>query len=479
MGKVPLANDPGYPAAAMQTDPQSLVDDLLSLLDRAGRQSRLGQAEATKMMPWLRLALDAALELPPDSSAKRPLGTALAQSRRQLGMTQAQLAERAGVSERTVKNVESGTGSPSSDTLARLAFVAQLVGENERKDNDSDLRANSWLAPSYDPGHLVEELLSTVNSQGGTVEQSLLYVDAPSAINWLQVSRTSRMVSFWDACPLRELAADATSALGGGVRALEIVALGCGDARNEVRFTLAMRDCLPDSDLRLRLLDISHILLAAAQSEAQLCLSGARVDVKTLHANFHRLTRYPELAQSTSSRPPRIWTLLGYTVSNLDDEAEFFQNLAVCSRTGDLALLDIQLACAPADDPEAIQRLDPGLRQDYKTEDYFQWMTGPFRRHMKGFERSDASRVLGISSVPGSYTINWQAEISLRSGEVRNFVMGKFKRFDPEQLAAWLLKRGWQHVITRRYGISGTFTSAAMLLRRTEPAEGQGQRERG
>ena len=254
------------------------------------------------------------------------------------------------------------------------------------------------------------------------------------------------------------------------MRSLELVALGCGDARNEVRYTLALRDCLPDADLRLRLLDISHILLAAAQSEAQLYLSGARVDVKTLHANFHRLPRYPELAQSPPSRSPRIWTMLGYTASNLDDEREFFENLALCSRPGDLALLDLQLACAPSTDPEAIQRLDPGLREDFKAEDYLQWMTGPFRRHTRGFERIEVSRCLAGSSVPGSYTINWQAQITLRSGEIRNFLMGKVKRFDPEQLAAWLLSRGWQHVVTRRYGISGTLTSAAMLLRRTEPA---------
>lgn len=456
----------------MNTEPRSLIDELRALFDRAGRDSRLGVGVATQILPWLRVALDAALDDAPTvqetEQAKRLFGLSLSQARKQLGFTQAQLAERAGVSERTVKNVESGTASPSSDTISRLSWVAQLTTEIDKKQEaqNSDLRPNSWLPPSYDPGHLVEELQSTVNSQGGTVEQSLLYVDAPSAIHWLQLSRTSRMVGFWDACPLRELAADATSALAASSRSIELVALGCGDARNEVRFTLALRDCLPRAELRLRLLDISHVLLAAAQAEATLYLADSAVTVTTLHANFHRLTRYPELAQSSPSRSPRIWTMLGYTVSNLDAEAEFFQNLALCSRPGDLALLDLQLACAPASDPEAIQRLDPGLREDFKAEDYLQWMTGPFRRHTKGFERIEVARCLAPSAVPGSYTINWQAQITLRSGEARSFLMGKVKRFDPEELAAWLLQRGWQHVVTRRYGISGTLSSAAMLLQR-------------
>lgn len=48
---------------------------------------------------------------------------ALRQRREQLGVTQSHLAELAGVGSRTLKEIESGKGNPTVDTLIKLAEV--------------------------------------------------------------------------------------------------------------------------------------------------------------------------------------------------------------------------------------------------------------------------------------------------------------------------------------------------------------------
>lgn len=71
----------------------------------------------------------------PVAETSTPLGERLRARRRRLGLTIAQVAERAGLSLPYVSNLERGRGNPTLDVLKSLAEVldlplAQLVGED-------------------------------------------------------------------------------------------------------------------------------------------------------------------------------------------------------------------------------------------------------------------------------------------------------------------------------------------------------------
>lgn len=78
----------------------------------------------------------------PAEDSSSPLGERLRSRRRKLGLTIAQVAERAGLSLPYVSNLERGRGNPTLDVLTSLAAVldlpmAQLVG-NGRDDVSGD-----------------------------------------------------------------------------------------------------------------------------------------------------------------------------------------------------------------------------------------------------------------------------------------------------------------------------------------------------
>lgn len=451
-----------------QAEQQGLTTDLRDLLQRIQRAQAMGSTPAAAAVPYLGLAL-AALEgeddVPLSVEARQGLGARIRQGRERLGLSQAAAAERSGLSERTVKNVESGVGSPSPETLRRLHWLVQIP--DSRPPAPTELRANSWLAPRYDCAGLNEELQTAVNGTGGSIEQTLLYVDPHSALAWLEISRSAHLVEqFWDRCPIGSIAQHIGPLLTDGATAAEVIALGCGDGRNEIRLTSRLRDLAPRLPLRLCLLDISHLLLTEANSEAQRVLSPRGVDVMTLHANFLRLARYPELTGAGAARPRRVWTLFGYTLSNLEDEPQFFDTLAACAQPGDVLILDFQLTHAPADQPDLVQRRDPGLRPDAPVDEHVRWLTSAFRKHTKDLQSIDVSRHLDTAvSVPASYAINWQAKVRIGS-HVRLFQLARSRRYDADRLAAWLTSRGWGGASVTAYGAGEQPRQAVLVLQR-------------
>jgi len=59
----------------------------------------------------------------------RAIGAAVRRARRAAGLTQAQHAELAETSERTIRDIEKGTGSPSLTAVVRAATVVGLTLE--------------------------------------------------------------------------------------------------------------------------------------------------------------------------------------------------------------------------------------------------------------------------------------------------------------------------------------------------------------
>lgn len=89
-----------------------------------------------------------------ESTSSEPLSVRLSKNiaarRRELGLTQAQLAERLGVDTETLSRFERGKHLPSLLTLERLATqlvttVAALLAEETRKPDDESIVLTAWL----------------------------------------------------------------------------------------------------------------------------------------------------------------------------------------------------------------------------------------------------------------------------------------------------------------------------------------------
>lgn len=401
---------------------------------------------------------------------RRVFGDLIATERQRRGLSQEALAERAGLSVRTVRNVEHGLHQAELRTIGALSVAlgldpADVLAEPGDRDEGTaehdPPRPNSFMPRAYDPRALVAELQACVRGAGGTLEQSLLYVDPASAQDWLAI-RQRLAAAFWDSAPIPEVARAAASLLG-SAPLIEVDALGCGDAQLEVLLTRQLH-AESGARMRLQLLDISHPLLNEALQAAGRQLGELPIEVLALHADFHRLPRYPELARRDRSTP-RIWTLLGFTLSNLQSEDRFFADLAALSRPGDLLVVDLQLGFGSPDRPEQLKTDDPGLREDADVRDYERWLAGPFWRHLPRCGSILIERELSTSQiVPGSYAVNWRARIELGTAEVRTWVVAHSRRYDLDQLATWLLGRGWGREMELRYGPGER--SAVLLLRR-------------
>lgn len=215
----------------------------------------------------------------------------LVRSRREsCGLSQRRLSERAGLSERTVKNVEQGEQSATMDTLRRLAGVAELaLHPDSVRGAGGPSAPNSWLLPRYDRRALMAELQARANQNGAALEQTMLYLDDQSAQDYLDLCGSDAFVARFRALPLAEVTASILEKAGD--RPLDINALGPGDGRSEVSLAAELMNGT-SAPLRLHLLDISHPLLVIAYHRATERL-GDRAQVMTLHGDFHHMWRYP------------------------------------------------------------------------------------------------------------------------------------------------------------------------------------------
>lgn len=318
----------------------------------------------------------------------------------------------------------------------------------------------------FDPVQLSLNLIRLVNGPGGTVEQTYLYFDELSTTDWLSVCSTESFTeSYRKTRPVGAAAAEIAQLVG--ELPIDINALGPGDGKSEVALIEPLRDLLPASEMRLHLLDISHSLLVAACSLAVRTFQDRHINVLALCGDFHQLPLYePLLAGANAHTRRRLYTLLGYTLSNLDNELGFLDSLAACSAPGDLVLVDLPTAVASPDQPDEIKARDP-LFNTAPPYAYADWLTGPIRRYgCDVLEVTLEQELCTECLVPGSYEINLIAHAELVTGQRKRFVVGKFKRYDPTRLAETLRARGWSVESVRLYGGPTGEGAALMLLRR-------------
>lgn len=408
---------------------------------------------------------------PMDAEQFRRFSSVLRQRRTAAGWNQSELAERAGLSLTTIKGVEAGRQNPCRSTLCRLLAVPELgleVGTVSHSVQDDPAWApNSLLGPKYDAARLIEEMVDLVNSPGGSFEQTYLYVDGQSANDWYCLSNHAPFVhAFRSSAPLEELSRRITRE--DGRAGLDVAGIGSGDGKSEVRVVKALAESRSKrADVQLYLLDISHTLLSGAYNYAKEALAPVGARVFAIHANFHDLPRLPVLHGSSAPDRRRVYAMLGGTVANLENEIRFFRDLAGCAHAGDFLLLDCQTVAAPANRPDLVRATDPPLVNG-PAPSHLSWLTGPLRRYCR--DLADVTLSMDLTTacpVPGSYELDCMADLMLRSGDRRRFLVWRGKRYDPELLADCLRGLGWQPVQTLAYGPGREKVAALLLLRRT------------
>ena len=397
-------------------------------------------------------------------------GVVVRERRLAAGLSQPGLARRAGVSVNTIKNVESGKIEPTLVTQQRLARVPEMQLQEPAPiaaaAANSSETPNSWIGPRYDAGQMLDDLIETCNLPRGELDQTYLYIEGQSAKDWLKLCNAPTYLSaFRNRAPIEDAARHCAELLGQGP--VRIAGLGSGDGKAETRFTSALCDALgPRSPAALFLLDISHTLICSAFKHAYEHLAG-RVDLLAMHANFHDLSRCPPLHEERDLiRPRRVYTLLGATLANLRNEIDLFSEVSRWTRRGDLLVIDFQLTRAPASDPAQVRASEPPLIHG-PSPTHHQWLTGPLRRHCEGAQEVKLRMDLNThGAVPGCYELLCMADVHMQSKEVREFLVWRLKRYDPEQLGVFLQGKGWEPSLTLRYGQDEKPAAAVMVLQR-------------
>ena len=424
-----------------------------------------------KDLPDPQVALDADPHLAPgivepdsdDAAVLAAWGTELMQRRKAAGLSREVLAARAGISDSTLRDVEKGRRAPTRTTIMHLQSVPELRIETAppryamgRENKDAGFAPNCWLAPEYVAIKLHNDMKLQFAGRGGHIEQTYLYLDASSATAWCafaeQESYTRRRMGM----PLGRVAdfiIDCAGRVG-----LDVIGLGCGDGKDEVRLAQCLIDQSSNRNLRLYMLDISQPLCCAAYRHASHVLGDHQtVSVYSIQGSFYNLQRYSQLLSSpTRTHRRRIVCMFGNTFANIDNEVTFVRNSLVGFSPGDLLLLSVPEAMAPADKPDEILRKDPRLSQQIPKSAglsrHDQQLVGVVNRYVDGVRSVELASVLDRTScvVPGCYAANIIATVKT-SDETKQFSMAYLKRYDRELLNKTMASEGWEPVAHWRY----------------------------
>lgn len=399
-------------------------------------------------------------------------GKTLRNRRIQAELGQKELAHLADVSPSMIRFLEAAQKRPSRTLLLRLLALEPLNLNLEDILGDSGAEGvipTLWAAPHYDPRQLLTELIERLNGSGCSLEQTSAYLDYPSAAGWLATCSTpAYLAQFSNTEALSQVAERIAEKCSSG--AVDVIALGCGDAHREVQlieYLLEHAERRNIKDIRVFLLDISHMLLTEGHSYAKEKLSTTGRPIIALHGNFHDLAQYPLFSSADMRSRTRVFTLLGCTLANLDNEVRFFRDTMNAAAPGDFFVADYSNAVAPAEQPEQIRELDPPL-QTGVLETHKSWLGGSILRYSKGARAVDMSIELNTDCiVRGSYELVFVAHALTEKGiPNRRFVVWRVRRYNSEQLEDCLARTGWATEIRSPYGGSERSKLTLTLLRK-------------
>jgi transcriptional regulator with XRE-family HTH domain len=420
------------------------------------------------------------LHFAPESEdiATRPFGDVLRQHRDEAGLTQEQLADYAGVSLSLLRKLEQGSKEPSRSSVLALCSVPDLKLVPQEittlpavREASHRLAPNWYISPGFDSVSMLTELSNQLNGGGGAIEQTQVYLDHQSALDWIQLCNTPKYLAFRDSFPHDETATRIREVVGQA--GLDVIALGPGDAKTEVRLVQSILEESERPNIRFYLLDASQPLLSRAFRHAMDSF-GDQPGVFTcgIQGNFHHLPRYMQLHYTPArSHRRRIYTLLGATIGNLDQEPQFFRHALAGAVGGDLLLFDVEYSQIDSIDPKEVRRKDPAFAATV-AEDNQRWLGGPIRRYCR--EVQNVSFTLGLDTdrpLPGSYGIQFLAKVQLLGGQSKEFCMWQVRRYQPQSIVDCLRGLGWQHVGLMPFRGSKTRPRGVFLFQKQLPKE--------
>ena len=393
--------------------------------------------------------------LDPDQVAA--FGRLLRDCRNAAGLSRVELGKRAKLSDANIKNIESGRGSPSRQTLIRLVGVKalglswedveELAGQKPQTGGgtapgrmEAAPRLNCLIASGCAPLALEAELRRFLQGAGGHLEQWAAYHDPSSALAYLTTLNQGTTAMLRSGYPIEKLA-DCITAAAGAVP-LRLVALGAGAGSLELRLARHIQAETEAIDLEVCLIDQSAPLLTAALESAAEAFAPVPVVFWGVLARFARL---PELthafADSADRGRRRVFLMLGEVLADVDDERRFLRYHLQGAQPGDLFVADFLHATSPADrDPLHVAGLS-GLQES--------WILGIGRRHWPQSLRFGLSLSLDrLDALTGGYAVSAEARAEVNSNQYRSFSLYRFKRYEPQALIDLLRSCGWHLVKT-------------------------------
>lgn len=355
------------------------------------------------------------------------------------------LAQRAGLTHTTVAQIESGRTIPGVDTVEKLA---DALGVDPRwfafgRPEADKYPFQALIAPDFHPIQLVAELRNLLGGRSGHIDDTFKYLDPIGASQFQALHQQQDFADEVFSVPIRDIADVVSPLLGDG--SIDVLGLGVGTGDHEIK--LATKLAKHHADLRLLLLDVSLPLLAeAAQNAMKHIPRGRNIPVVGILGNFHQLPSYSFL----ESEGPRkhLVTMFGYTFGNLDNEVRFVSNSLSWLAPGDLLLLDIDCAMAPASDPALIMKKDRALGSPPSwLGQVEEFLTGPIWRYGTGIRSVEVNRTLDLHSspVPGSYAIDIRALVESSTGR-KEFSVGYTKRYELNGLAKCMEQQHWHFI---------------------------------
>ena len=447
------------------------LSDLLTGKDPEKRES---QAELCLLQKQILQLLH--VHFAPDATGGAPkFGELLRRHREGAGYTQLQLAEISGLSGSLIRKLEQGDNAPSRASLAALCAIPELklvpaeVTTLPAFRSQGHRAAPNWyVSPGFDSMQMMSELALQLNGSGGSIEQTYVYLDHKSALDWFQISNTPGYVAtFRDSLPHSAMAERIRQVLG--PVGLDVIALGPGDGKSEVKLVQRLLEQPDWPSIRFYLLDASQPLLSRAFRHAVDTFSEQPdVFVCGIQGNFHHLPRYLQLHYSPAqSHRRRVYTMFGDTVGNLDNEPQFFQSAFSGAAPGDLLIFDAATAFTESKDPAEIERRDPVFHQPVP-EAHQRWLGGPILRYCNEVQsvefslRPDPNRPL-----EGSYGIQFIAKVGLPGNQSKEFRVYEIRRYKPESLIQCLRSLGW--ALVARLPFSETRPKAAFMFQKQIP----------
>jgi hypothetical protein len=153
--------------------------------------------------------------------------------------------------------------------------------------------------------------------------------------------------------------------------------------------------------------------------------------------------------------------MFGNTFANLDNEITFVRDSLSCFAEGDLLLLAVPLACAPADDPAEILKKDPRLSGRLPSSlrgiqsNYDRWLKSLFVGNIPGVKEEDIDLTTALDTtscvIRGSYAAEVRALVRIGRSREKEFSVLRIKRYDRKKMIEAIEPQGWDHVDSSVY----------------------------